>query len=54
MGYFREVVFVYRENGLPEAKIFGSKHVGGILKNKRMVMLKFAVNLIIFCTVGCY
>jgi hypothetical protein len=52
MIHFREVMVVYRENGLPEAEMFGFKHVGGVLKSKRMVMFMFAVSLIIFCTVG--
>jgi len=27
-----------KENGLPEDELFGSKHLGGLLKNKRMVI----------------
>ena len=32
--HYREVVVVYKGNGLPEDELFGSKGLGGLLKNK--------------------
>jgi hypothetical protein len=34
--HFGEVVVVYKGNGIPEDELFGSKHLGAVLKNKRM------------------
>jgi len=36
--HFREVVVVYKGNGFPEDNLFGSKRIGGVLKNKLMAI----------------